>query len=206
MTCDELRPLLPLAEYGDLTGPEAERVGAHLGDCPACRAEADAVRRTRAALNALPVPEVAVPATTVFQAEAARQARALRRWRRGAITAAALAAGLLGVLLIRPEVRVDDGALVVRWSEPAPAPPTVVYVPHPVPDPGQAERLDVLAQLVRSLAEDAEGRDKDRRAEIASLRTKFDVLAAQGQVRWRDIQRDMGVLYRAQFARKEGTE
>jgi hypothetical protein len=150
---------------------------------------------------------VAVPVSAVVQAEAARQARALRRWKRGAMAATALAAGLLAVLLVRPEVRVGDGALVVRWKDPAPAPPPqVVHIPQPVADPAQAERTDLLAKLVQALAEEAEGRDKDRRAEIASLRTRFDVLAAQGQARWRDIQRDMGVLYRAQFPRKEGAE
>lgn len=207
MTCDELRPLLPLAEYGDLAAPEAERVAGHLRDCPACRGEAGALRRTRAALNAVPVPEVAVPVSAVVQAEASRQARALRRWNRGALAATALAAGLLLVLLVRPEVRAEDGALVVRWKDPAPAPPPqVVYVPQPAADPAQAERMDLLAKLIRALAEEAEGRDKDRRADIAALRTRFDVLAAEGQARWRDIQRDMGVLYRAQFPRKEGTE
>jgi hypothetical protein len=206
MTCDELRPLLPLAVYGDLTGPESEAAAAHLGGCPACRVEADALRRTRAALDAVPSPEVAVPAAAVFRAEAARQARALRRWKRAAVAATALAATLLVALLARPEIRVDGGALVVRWKDPAPPEPTVVYVPQPAADPQQAERLEALAQLVRAFAEAAEARDRDRRAEIVALRTRFDVLAVQGQARWQDIQRDMGVLYRAQFARKDGAE
>jgi hypothetical protein len=150
---------------------------------------------------------VAIPAAAVVQAEVARQARALRRWKRAAVAATALAAGLLLALLVRPDIRVDDGALVVRWKDPAPPPPpTVVYVPQPVRDPQQAERLDALANLVRALAEAAEARDRDRRAEIVALRTRFDVLAAQGQARWQDIQRDLGVLYRTQFARKDGTE
>jgi hypothetical protein len=130
----------------------------------------------------------------------------VRRWRRQALAATALAAGLLAVLLIRPEVRVADGALGVRWKEPAPPSAAVGSAPQPVRDPETAERLDLLAKLVRALADDAEGRDKDRRAEIAALRARFDLLAAQGQARWQEIQRDMGVLYRAQFARREGTE
>jgi len=206
MTCDELRPLLPLAVYGDLTAPEADAADAHLGGCPACRAEADALRRTRSALDAVPSPEVAVPAAAVLRTEAARQARALRRWKRSALAAATLAAGLLIVFLVRPEIRVDGGALVVRWKDPAPPQPNIVYVPQPPPDPQQAERLDALADLVRAFAEAAEARDRDRRAEIVALRTRFDVLAVQGQARWQDIQRDMGVLYRAQFARKDGAE
>jgi Putative zinc-finger len=207
MTCDELRPLLPLVVYGDLAGPEAESAAAHLGDCPSCRQEADALRRTRAALDAVPAPEVAIPATAVVQAEAARQARALRRWKRAAVAVTALAAGLLIALLVRPEVRVDNGAVVVRWKDPpAPPAPTIVYVSQPVPDPQQTERIEALANLVRAFAEAADGRDKDRRTEIAALRTRFNVLAAQGEVRWQEIQRDVGVLYRTQFARKDGAE
>ncbi|HKB01850.1 MAG TPA: zf-HC2 domain-containing protein [Gemmataceae bacterium] len=207
MTCDELHPLLPLAIYGDLTGPEADTAAAHLRDCPACRAEAEALRRTRAALDAVPAPEVAIPATAVIRAEAARQVRALRRWKRAAVAAAALAAGLLVAVLVRPEIRVDDGALVVRWKDsPSNPPPAVVYVPQPVRDTDQAERLELLTKLVRALAEQAEGRDTDRRADIAALRTRFNVLAAQGEARWQEVQRDMGVLYRTQFARKDGAE
>jgi Putative zinc-finger len=207
MTCDELRPLLPLEVYGDLTGLGADAAAAHLHDCPSCRAEVEAFRRTRAALDVVPAPDVAIPASAVVQAEAARQARTLRRWKRAAAAATALAAGLLIALVVRPEVRVDDGAVVVRWKDPpAPTAPTVVYVPQPVRDAEQAERLDTLAMLVRALAEQAEDRDKDRRGDIAALRSRFNVLAAQGEVRWQEIQRDMGVLYRTQFARKDGTE
>jgi Putative zinc-finger len=207
MTCDELRPLIPLAVYGDLAGLDAERLAAHLGDCPACRAEAESLRRTRAALDAVPPPEITVAPADVLRSESARQARGLRRWKRLATAAAALAAGLLVVLLVRPDVRVGDGALVVRWK-PADPPPaaTVVHVHPPASNPDQTERLVVLAGLVRALADEAEGRDRDRRAEIAALQARFDALAVRENARWQDIQRDMGVLYRAQFARKEGTE
>jgi hypothetical protein len=158
-------------------------------------------------MDVLPAPEVAIAPEAVLQSEAVRAARSLRRWKRLAATSAALAAGLMIVLLVRPDVRAADGAFVVRWKDPTPAPPpTFVHIHQPVTDPDQVERLALLAKLVRALADEAERRDRDRRAEIAALRARFDVLAVRGEARWQDIQRDMGVLYRAQFARKEGTE
>jgi len=204
MNCQDVQPLLPLAVYGDLAEPEAAAVSAHLDSCPACRAEAEALGRTRAALDAVPPPEVTVRVGDIVRVESAAQVRRTRRWRRLTFAAGGLAAGLLMVLTIRPDVRIDDGALVVRWREPAtPTPATVVYVEHPSRD---NERVELLVKLVRAMSEDGEGRDRDRQGEIASLRTRMDRLTVHEDARWQDIQRDMGVLYRAQFARREGGE
>jgi Putative zinc-finger len=205
MTCEQVRALLPLAVYEDLTGPDAADVAMHLRDCPGCRAEEASLRQTRAALDAVPAPEVTVNPADVLRAESAHQARAMRRWRRLAVAATALAAGLLLVLAVRPQVRVGDGALVVRWADPPPAPGPVVHVQQ-VRDADQAERLEIIAALLRAAADDAEGRDRDRRAEIAALRARLDAVRLTSDARWEDIQKDMGVLYRLQFARKEGLE
>jgi hypothetical protein len=204
MTCDQVRPLLPLAVYGDLTGTEDETVRGHLAGWSACRSEAEALRRIRSALDAVPPPEVAVSVAGILRAETADQARRARRWRRAAIAAGALAACVLAVLLVRPDIRIDDGALVVRWRDASPQPPqAVVKVEQPVRDD---ERVDLLVKLVRAMAEDAEGRDRDRRGEITALKSRLDRLALQEDARWQDIQKDVGVLYRAQFARREGGE
>jgi len=204
MTCDQVRPLLPLAVYGDLTGAEEETVRGHLAGCSACRSEAEAIRRLRTSLDAVPPPEVTVSVAGVLRAETADQARRARRWRRVAIAAGALAACVLSILLVRPDIRIDDGALVVRWREASPQPPQgVVKVEQPVRDD---ERVDLLVKLVRAMADDAEGRDRDRRGEITALKSRLDRLALQEDARWQDIQKDVGVLYRAQFARREGGE
>jgi Putative zinc-finger len=204
MTCDQVRLLLPLAVYGDLSGTEDEKVGAHLASCPACRSEAEALRRVRTSLDAVPPPEVTVSVADIFRAETAEQLRRARRWRRAALAAGTLAACVLTILLVRPDIRIDDGALVVRWREPsAPVPPTVVRVERTARDD---DRVDLLVKLVRAMAEDAEGRDRDRRGEITALKTRMDRLALQEDARWQDIQKDVGVLYRAQFARREGGE
>jgi anti-sigma factor RsiW len=204
MTCDQVRPLLPLAAYGDLSGAEEEAVRGHLADCSACRAEGEAIQRLRTNLDAVPPPEVSVSVAAILRAESADQARRVRRWRRVAIAAGALAASVLTVLVVRPDIRIDDGALVVRWREPSTqSPQAVVRVEQPARDD---QRVDLLVKLVRAMAEDAEGRDRDRRGEITAIKARVDRLALQEDARWQDVQKDVGVLYRAQFARREGGE
>jgi len=209
MNCEEVRTFLPLAIYGDLDGAQASEVAAHLKACPGCRAEESSLRQARSALDAVAAPQVAVNPVAIIEAESARQVRLARRWRRIAVAATTLAAGFLLVLAIRPQVRVGDGALVVRWTD-APAPASVpqpsLHLVPPASDPGQAERLAVLAKLLRALVDDADGRDRDRQAEIAALRARLDAITLSSEARWQDIQKDMGVLYRQQFPRKEGLE
>jgi hypothetical protein len=200
MTCDQARPRLPLFAAGD-----APELAGHLVQCPACRAEAEAFARTRAALDALPVPEVSIDPAAVLAATAASQARAVRRWKQAAAAAAALAAGVLVVLVVRPTVRVGDGALVVRWADP---PPEVAVQPPTAParDAELAERVELMGRLVRALADEAEGRDRDRKSEIAYLKARLDLLALQADARHEATARDVGVLYRAQFVKKEAEE
>src|SRR5262245_57290480 len=130
MTCDQVRPILPLAAYGDLSELENEAVRAHLTICPACRSEAEAIGRVRTSLESLPPPEVTISVAGILRAESAEQMRRARRWRRATIAAGALAACVLAILLIRPDIRIDDGALVVRWREPSvPVQPVVKVEP-----------------------------------------------------------------------------
>lgn len=199
MTCDHVRPLLPLHAYGD--APPA--VAAHLAECVACRAAAAAFARTRAALDTPPLPEVSIDPAGVLARVAAVQARAVRRWKRVAGGAAALAAGVLVVLVTRPTVRVGDGALVVRWADP----PQVVVEPFaPARDAESAERVELLGRLVRALADEGAGRDRDRQAEVALLRARLDLLTVQIDARHQETRRDVGVLYRHQFVKKEGEQ
>ena len=199
MNCDQAWPMLPLRAYGDAT-PDEAALAAHLAGCAACRADLESLSRTHTVLDSLPVPDVCVDVAAIVQGSVTRQAIALRRWKRMAGVAAALAAGFLLVLLARPEIRMGDGALVVRW-QPAAEIPAIPSAP--ASDPEQIRRLDLLAQLVRAMAEDAETHDRDRTQQIESLRLRLDLVQTQGDGRWQDIQRDMGVLYRAQFVRKE---
>lgn len=53
MECKDVRELLTLHLLGDLEGPRAERVEAHLRDCDACRAERERLSKALSALRGL---------------------------------------------------------------------------------------------------------------------------------------------------------
>src|SRR5258708_4608856 len=116
MNCDDLLERLPLLIYGDLSAEETRLANSHLADCAACQHEREALIATRDNLNSAPVPNVAIDLAAIHGQALAMQARSMRRWKRFAIAAGALAACLLAFLLIRPDVRVGDGQLVIRWN------------------------------------------------------------------------------------------
>ena len=199
MTCRDARGLLPLALYGELPPDEAAAVAAHVAGCPACREEQAALAHARAALDAAAPPAVAVDVAALLRADAARQARLARRWRRAALTAVALAAALLLAFALKLEVRAGGGQLVVAWG----APPATV--PNPVPsdvkpqppDPDFEERLRLVQELTRALAADAEARDQRQRDEVVRLRASLDLLQRFVAQRWAETERDVAALYAA---------
>src|SRR5262249_13086569 len=145
----------------DLDAATAFDLSAHLDACPACRNDRAELQATRAALDAAVVPEIEVDTAAIQRVAVASQYRAVRRWKRLAIAAGALAASLIAILLIRPEVEMGGGALVIRWGE-RPAEPrretvTVVQVPGPaMRDVDLEERIRILSDLVRALRDDLE--------------------------------------------------
>ncbi len=71
MSCHSFENLIALDAEGDLTPPEAARLRAHLEACAGCRALAQSVRESQAALKTL--------------ADGALDEAALERWRRGVL-------------------------------------------------------------------------------------------------------------------------
>ncbi len=199
MNCDRARPLLPLFVYGDLSADESAAVAEHAASCAECRGSVEALGSTRAAFDSLPMPEAVVNPADIVRSIGVADARSARRWRRVAIGATALAAGVSFLLLVRPTIRIGDGAFVVRWSEP---PARVEPSPSRVDD-ALVERVELLGQLVRALADESEGRDRDRKSEIALLKARLELLNVQIDARYQETRRDVGVLYRAQFDKKE---
>src|SRR5260221_14766460 len=111
MNCELLRERLPLLIYGDLNSDETRQVNDHLVACLACRLERDALLSTRQALDSVPAPEVRVDVAAIQAQALATQTRSMRRWKRFAITAGALAASLLALLLIRSDIPINNGEL-----------------------------------------------------------------------------------------------
>jgi hypothetical protein len=207
VNCDRARDLLPLDLYGDVVPDVAVELREHLAGCPACRKEREGLDAARRALDAVPAPLVAVDTARIHLEAAARQSRILRRWRRATLAAGALAAGLLLVLLVRPEIEVGGGQFVVRWGErPPQKEPTVTVVQVPAPaerDAELAERVRLLGDLVRALREDVETGDRSRREQIDLLVARLEVLRLQSLRRWDETRRDVTALYTAQFGKRD---
>lgn len=207
MNCITLKPQLALAALGDLSSPEQEAVQAHCDQCPACAAELRALRATLQVLtDAGPTAVVGVNVTAIHQAEAQRQARAARRWRRTAFGLSAAAAVVIGILgLSRLEWRWDAQQLVIRWGTPGAVEENKSNVVGTTPLRVQPEedaerRLARLEQLVLALADDAhgfttqldqqQGRDRQTAEAVVQLARQLDDLR-------HETRRDRAGLYAA---------
>jgi hypothetical protein len=204
MNCDRARELLPLDLYGDLAASESNELHAHLKNCQECCKEQIALAGTRQALDSLPPPEVRVNTSRIEREATARQYRSQKRWKRSAIAMAALAAGLLLVLLVRPEIRIGGGQIVIRWSDPPRQPSEpVAVVKAPARDVDMEDRIRILSDLVRALREDVEAGDRDRKQQLDVLTTRLDLMRAQAQQRWNETCKDVTALYQAQFGKTD---
>lgn len=199
MKCDNVRERLPLLIYGDLGADETRDVHAHLNGCDSCRHERDSLLATRQALDAPTVPEITVDVASIHAQSMAMQAQSMRRWKRLAIAASALAACLLAFLLIRPDVRVSDGQMVIRWGSEPERPglneSAIARAPQTARDRDLEERIRVLSDLVQVLYFQMEHADQKRKEELEVLITRLDLLRIQSQQRWDETQRDVTTLY-----------
>jgi predicted anti-sigma-YlaC factor YlaD len=207
MNCELARDLLPLALTGDLEPAQSTALDEHLASCAACRRERAALQSVRAALDAPATPNVSVDVAAIWHDAAARQNRSLRRWRRVAVAGGALAASLLLLALLRVDIQLGNGQLVLSWGA-----PTEVPAPgRPVDDLSVAiakataacaeleERAKVLGQLVAALRDDFVTRDRQRQTEIAVLVSRLEMMRDREQRRWEENRRDLTALYTAQF-------
>lgn len=166
--CGRIAPLLERwldaqAGQGDIGRDEAAAVAAHLGACPACRAEAQAERRLRAALGALPVlscpPAVARRIADLPLLEPAGRNRGRRAWAQGRprswlIVPAAAAAVAFALLAGAPGLERLRELAGGRPQAAAQAPP-VGRTPGAVADLSAArapEAAAARAQAVQGLA------------------------------------------------------
>ena len=135
MTCKTVQTKLNCFVAGDLTGDEQGQVAAHLRDCPACQAEAAALRRVEGALQALAIPETAPERLADLQHRLSGRPRQHATWRWLALPAAGVVAAALLLLVAsqRPSVRITPRAV-----SPAPVqavPPPVADAAHSTPTP-----------------------------------------------------------------------
>jgi anti-sigma factor RsiW len=192
--CTRTREALPALLYGDLPAHEEPALLQHLALCPACRAEQAALRRAREALDILPAPTVQVDLPALYREAERRQETRLRRWRRLATAAVAVAAALLAVFVLRLQVHLGPSQITVSWGAPRPAaqPPAP---PAPAPEPVSVAEVQFLEDLVHALAADVADRDRRQQQALLWLQGRLDVLQGQTQQRWTATQRDVSGLY-----------
>lgn len=198
MNCPTVDELLPLHAYGDLSADEAAEVDGHLAECPGCRAEFAALTAVRQALDATPPPEVVVDPIVISHAAIERSAvRGRWRW---AVACGGLALGLMGLALLKLEVRVDGQQCVVRWGTPPEIVPPARLV-ESAPDTMVAleERVRVLQELTHALAADVAARDRVRGVSQVQTNARLDALVRTIARRFQEAERDVDALYTAQF-------
>jgi hypothetical protein len=213
MNCAQACELLPGLLYQDLQPEEATAVKKHLDDCPACQKEYAVLTEVRRVLSAAAAPEVRVDLNRIYQEAGRSMEKRLRRWRRVAVSVAAIAAALLVTLLLKWELRVEGHQVVVRWGvsptpttpapthPPAPAlveeeRPALVEVERPVVS---AEEVQLLKDLVHALAADADARDRRQQEAVALLEARLETLRRQAGDRWAAFERDVAALYADRF-------
>ncbi len=212
MNCPEASLRLPDLVYDTLPAADRAALEAHLAGCPRCRAEAAALGQVRQLLAADPAPPVQVDVPALYREAGRRQARALRRTRfLAAVSVAALALVSLA-LVLRLEITLQPGAVVVRWgpaplqkpiAPPAPEREQVKVRPLPTEGPGRAEQLKLLSELVQALADDARARDYQHQRDVAGLQAQIDNLQRQAG-RWSAAERDIAAIYSVQFPNRKG--
>jgi hypothetical protein len=110
MDCDRFRDDMLDVLYGEAGEAAARRVDAHQASCPECRQEMSALRRLRGDLAHWRVPD----ATSARPGTTRRSAAPL------VLAAAAVVVLALGALVVvRTDVRYDNGAVVARFGVPA---------------------------------------------------------------------------------------
>ncbi|HEY7315354.1 MAG TPA: anti-sigma factor [Gemmataceae bacterium] len=199
MKCTDARAALPLLIYGESSPHEQAALREHLAGCAACRREHEELQGVRRLLDAAPVPHVEVDLAQLHQTLTDRQASRLRRWRRAALALGAVAAGLLLVVGLRLEVRLEAGQMVVRWGEPPPSAPTPLPpqpLVHHADLPAEVEgELRVLRELIHALKQDGDDRDERFQERLDRLQTHVRLLQAQADRRWSATEQDVAALY-----------
>ncbi len=201
MKCDEIRELLPLHAYGELSDAQLRIVDAHLADCSVCRTEATAFRKIRETLNAAAPEPVRTDLEKVYRAEASKRRNKERRWQ---FAATLLAAAILVVLAIRLDVRINQRQMIIRWGVVEPEAVVQQFEPKvPASDrvlqPEFEQRIRTMSELIQALAANVEASDRERQDQILKLKLELAAMNRQSQERMTETERDLSALYAAHF-------
>ncbi len=210
MKCVDVQTHLLESLYGELRGEEEARLREHLGGCPDCRQEMEALRQTSRQLNVVPRPPASLDVGRLYRTAAERSGRSRRRWRRLAGTAAVAAVLLLAIAVARLRLEWQPGQLVVSFGG---RPPAAEPIQPKGTDQllaslnGHEKRLETLEEIAALLSAELGTSDSRHTATQAELRrglarsqAQIELLARQMNVRWRLAEQDIRDLYLAQFS------
>jgi hypothetical protein len=210
MNCHETSRSLPEHLYGDLPAGDAAAVEQHLGVCPACRGEWEALQSTRQMLNTLSTPRVPIDLRAIYANANRLQLRRLRRWCYVAAGLGIAASFLIAALLLKIEVRVDAQPVLVRWG--ARSEGTAQHSTSPISENAgpapvkEADDVALLKELVRAVVVEIEWRERRQQQELTLVHRRLEGLQRQLQQVRVAAERDMAALYAVQLnnAKKGG--
>jgi predicted anti-sigma-YlaC factor YlaD len=196
MNCVTIRGLLPLFAYDDVGLLEARTIQSHLSECAECRAELAEFNLARQAIDGMPAPRVSIDSETIC-GKSSLPTLPKKTWRSVA-TIAGIAAALIGFALLKLEVRIDGSQLVVRWGAPT---DVTMQVTQSAPASLAAleERVQLLQNLTRALANDVAQRDQILKNEWVAERNRLEAATHLAVLRSQEAGRDIDALYVAQF-------
>jgi len=212
MNCAEVRECFPELLYEEASSDQAARLNEHLHQCSACQGEFSVLQDLRRMLDVAPTPKVAINFSQLYRQAVDQRERRVRRWRRAALALVATAAGLLVVLGLRLEVRLEANQLAVRWG----SPPQISEATsgdrgRPAPDPtpiipqsslATAEDVQLLRKLIYALegyvenvAADVQSRDRRQQEALALIQNRLAQLRARTEQDRVQTKVDFDALY-----------
>lgn len=208
MNCEQTKERIALLVYGDLDQQDADSVQQHLDECEACQHERASIISLRTLLDAAPQPVAQTDIDLAAMTTAAHPISPTRgKWhRRVLVVAAALL--LVGVVLWRAEIRIDQHQLTVRWGMPTPEVPKPQMQPvakaPAVTNHDADERIQLLNELVHALATEVNTSSQRREADNIEFQRRLAKLEEDARTYRAGAERTFAALYTAQFSNSQG--
>lgn len=154
MNCAEAGDVLAEYLYHDLAPTERAALEQHVENCADCAGQLERMQATTDWLDRAqtPLPQPLSPVPLLVR-QAGELRRYARRWRRGAVAAAALAAGVLLAIAAIDHVRWENNKLIVHFGPEAPRPQVAAV------DENLKERLRRAETFINVLDESVERLD-----------------------------------------------
>ena len=115
MNCNEVKPRLIEAVYGEVPAEFRAAFEEHLAGCPACRLEYERLEQADKALDLVPETTAAVDLSRLYRVATARSRQSSRRWRRAAIAAAVVLLVVSALAMSRGRIELGPERLVISW-------------------------------------------------------------------------------------------